>query len=152
MALTERKRRYADARLSGMSQRDAAIHAGCPAKSASQAASRYEKDADVIAAMKRKQAVQANVNSDVKSVNFVKPDTHIPEPANDPLEFFAQLMNDAEAEPKLRLDAAKALASFTVPKPGETGKKASRQASAERSASSGKFAAPAAPKLVIDNR
>lgn len=149
MALTERKRRYADARLSGMSQRDAAIHAGCPEKSASQAASRYEKDADVIAAIQRKKAVRGSISTDVKSV---KSETYIPKPVNDPLEFFEQVMNDEEAAPKLRLDAAKALASYTVPKPGEAGKKAQRQEKADQSASSGRFGVRKAPKLVVDNK
>lgn len=149
MALTERKRRYADARLSGMSKRDAAIHAGCPVKSASQAASRYEKDIDVVAAIKRRQADHSDVKSNDSGV---KSDTYIPEPTNDPIEFFESMMNDLEAPPKLRLDAAKALASFTISKPGEAGKKASRQASAEKSASTGRFSTPRSPKLVVDNR
>ncbi len=43
MALTEQKRRYAAARLSGMGKKAAAIEAGCPERTAAQAASRYEK-------------------------------------------------------------------------------------------------------------
>lgn len=149
MALTERKRRYADARLSGMSQRDAAIHAGCPVKTASQAASRYEKDADVLAAIKRKSTAQASVKS---GVNIVNPEESQQEPVTDPLSFFERMMNDAEEAPKLRLEAAKALANFTVAKPGDVGKKVARQASAEKSASGGRFSTPRAPKLVVDNR
>lgn len=51
------------------------------------------------------------------------PDPYIPGQSSDPLEFMRQMMNDLEADPKLRLDAAKALAAFTVAKPGDKGKK-----------------------------
>jgi phage terminase small subunit len=61
MALTEQKRRYAEARMSGASKKEAAIAAGCPEKTASQAASRYEKDPDVLAAIGRTQVVKAAV-------------------------------------------------------------------------------------------
>jgi len=57
---------------------------------------------------------------------------------SDPLEFMARMMNDYEAEPRLRLDAAKALASYKIPKPGEKGKKEQVQDEAEK-VSSGRF-------------
>ena len=135
MALTDQKRRYADARLAGMGKKQAAIEAGCPEKTAAQAASRYEKDPDVIAAMSRTVAVQERKKSAPPEVD---PNPHIPATAADPLEFMRQMMNDLEAEPKLRLDAAKALAAFTVAKPGEKGKKEQVQEAAEQVAS-GRF-------------
>ncbi len=119
MALTEQKRRYAAARLSGLGKKAAAIEAGCPEKTAAQAASRYEKDPDVQAAMGRQlKAADAKVDS-----VSADPDPYIPARSDDPLEFMRQVMNDIEADPKLRLDAAKSLAAFTVAKPGEKGKK-----------------------------
>lgn len=51
--LTDQKARYAEGRVKGMSKRDAAVYAGCPPKTAQNAASRYEKDADVIEAIRR---------------------------------------------------------------------------------------------------
>lgn len=135
MALTEQKRRYADARLSGATKKEAAIAAGCPEKTASQAASRLEKDPEVQAAMGRATVVKAAVKSLPPSG---APDRYIPQSADDPLEFFKGVMNDLEADPKLRLDAAKALASFTVSKPGEKGKKEQVQEAAEQVAS-GRF-------------
>lgn len=51
--LTDQKAKYADGRVRGMSKRDAAVFAGCPPKTAQNAASRYEKDPDVIEAMRR---------------------------------------------------------------------------------------------------
>ncbi|MBL7231080.1 MAG: terminase small subunit [Pseudomonas sp.] len=135
MALTEQKRRYAEARLSGDSKKQAAISAGCPEKTASQAASRLEKDPEVLAAMGRSTAVKSAAKSVTPTGD---PDPYIPKAATDPLEFFAGMMNDLEADPKLRLDAAKALASFTVSKPGEKGKKDQLQEAAEKVAS-GRF-------------
>ena len=119
MALTEQKRRYAAARLSGLGKKAAAIEAGCPEKTAAQAASRYEKDPYVQAAMGR----TLKVNEEKVSSTSAEPDPYIPAKSDDPLEFMRQMMNDLEADPKLRLDAAKSLASFTVAKPGEKGKK-----------------------------
>ncbi|HHL2226990.1 TPA: terminase small subunit [Pseudomonas aeruginosa] len=135
MALTEQKRRYAAARLSGMGKKAAAIEAGCPEKTAAQAASRYEKDPDVQAAMGR----QLKVAEKKVVATSVDPDPYIPARSDDPLEFMRQMMNDLEADPKLRLDAAKALAGFTIAKPGEKGKKEERQEKAEEAGKSSRF-------------
>ncbi|ALU48897.1 TPA: terminase small subunit [Pseudomonas aeruginosa] len=135
MALTEQKRRYAAARLSGMGKKAAAIEAGCPEKTAAQAASRYEKDPDVQAAMGR----QLKVAEKKVAATSVDPDPYIPARSDDPLEFMRQMMNDLEADPKLRLDAAKALAGFTIAKPGEKGKKEERQEKAEEAGKSSRF-------------
>ncbi|WP_417585538.1 hypothetical protein [Pelagibacterium sp.] len=146
MALTEQKRRYAAARLSGMSKKQAAIDAGCPEKTAAQAATRLEKDPDVQAAMGRSVVVAQQRKNEPK----IDPDPHIPAQAGDPLEFMRSMMNDLEAEPKLRLDAAKALAAFTVAKPGEQGKK-DQKADAAKKASAGRFGQSAPPRLAVDN-
>lgn len=146
MALTEQKRRYAAARLSGVSKKQAAIAAGCPEKTAAQAATRLEKDPDVQAAMGRSVAVAQQRKGDPK----IDPDPHIPAQAGGPLEFMRSMMNDLEAEPKLRLDAAKALAAFTVAKPGEQGKK-DQKADAAKKASAGRFGQSAPPRLAVDN-
>jgi phage terminase small subunit len=146
MALTEQKRRYAAARLSGVSKKQAAIDAGCPEKTAAQAATRLEKDPDVQAAMGRSVVVAQQRKNEPK----IDPDPHIPAQAGDPLEFMRSMMNDLEAEPKLRLDAAKALAAFTVAKPGEQGKK-DQKADAAKKASAGRFGQSAPPRLAVDN-
>jgi phage terminase small subunit len=146
MALTEQKRRYAAARLAGAPKKQAAIAAGCPEKTAAQAASRLEKDPDVQAAMGRAVVVEQKR----KDEPAIDPNPHIPAQAGDPLEFMRQMMNDLEAEPKLRLDAAKALAAFTVAKPGEQGKK-DQKADAAKKAAGGKFGQSAPPRLAVDN-
>ena len=138
--LTKQKRLYADARLAGMSKKESAIAAGCPEKTASQAASRYEKDPDIQAAMGRSVIVREYKTDEPK----VDLDAYIPTAEEDPLKFLAAIMLDPNAEPRLRFDAAKALASFTVSKPGEKGKKEDK-AEAAKVASKGRFAAAPAP-------
>lgn len=160
--LTQQQRLYAEFRKDGLGKRAAAIAAGCPDKTAAQAGSRYEKNADVQEHMRR--------------IGF-EPETARPEPKEKkpapapkrnavelaaekiaersktvthgdyscPLDYMASVMNDGVEDPKLRLDAAKALASFTVAKPGEKGKKEERQDAAKQVASSGRFSAAAAP-------
>ncbi len=140
MALTEQKRRYAAARLSGMTKKESAIAAGCPEKTASQAASRYEKDPDVQAAMGR-----AVVAAERKQESLpVNEQPYIPAANGDPLQFMRDMMSDEMADPKLRLDAAKSLAAFTVAKPGEKGKKEEKSEAAKQ-ASKGKFSQAPAP-------
>jgi len=66
------------------------------------------------------------------------------EESADPQKFLIDLMNDPSADPRMRLDAAKALMPFMHSKPG-TGKKEER-AQAAKKAGAGKFA-PVAPPL-----
>lgn len=70
---------------------------------------------------------------------------------NDPKEFLLSIMNDVNADPRARIDAAKCLMPFCHPKLGEGGKKDQKQ-DAAKAASQGKFAPKAPPKLVINNR
>jgi phage terminase small subunit len=66
----------------------------------------------------------------------------------DPKMFLLALMNDLEADVKVRADAAKALLPFVHQKMGEGGKKDERANAAKR-ASTGKFgSAPPPLKLV----
>lgn len=159
MALTSKKRAFIVAVREGASNKDAAIAAGCPEKTASAAGSRLAKDPDVIRELHKLNALFP-VNADVKavvktSVKDGKPERAVRTPASpaqraerpvqpaagsdeDPLSFFKSMMADEQMEPKLRLDAAKALASFTVSKPGEKGKKEQVQEAAEQVAT-GRF-------------
>lgn len=73
MALTPKKRTFINALRGGASNRDAAIAAGCPAKSASAAGSRLAKDPDVVAEVAKLRAkglmpddVKSGVKGDVK--------------------------------------------------------------------------------------
>lgn len=68
----------------------------------------------------------------------------------DPKVFLLALMNDLEADVKLRADAAKALMPFMHPKIAE-GVKDQRKEAAKK-AGAGKFGASAPPRLIVNNR
>lgn len=183
--LTNKKRLYAQARMAGKNQTDAAIYAGCPIATAAQAGSRYEKDYEIHAHIarlrsgepepvvvkpekpKKEKAVKPpKVKPEPKQkaapVVKVKPDP-APKPVkevyvkpvandesldkeSDPLEYMRRVMTDPMEEPRLRLDAAKALAAYIHAKPGEKGKREQDKDKAEKSAS--KFIAAQPPRLV----
>lgn len=146
MALTPKKRAFADALREGASNKDAAIAAGYSASSASAAGSRLAKDPHVLAYLKT-----SPVNKKVKPApEASKPDasgpgTHDEDDGptfdlakaltfTDPKAFLIAAMNDPEAEAKLRVDAAKALMPFMHQRKGETGKKEDKQTAAEEAA------------------
>ena len=134
--MTKQKQAYADARMRGLNFKDSAIAAGYSEKGAKQAGSRLEKDPDVKAAIGR--AVSGKPVEVIQSRPLPIPDdVYIPATVKDgdPLKFLVGVMNDAEADPKLRLDAAKAIASFTIAKPGEKGKKEQKDDEAKKVAS-----------------
>lgn len=159
--MTKQKQAYADARMLGLNFKDSAIAAGCPEKTAKQAGSRLEKDADVQAAIGRMVASRkkAKTKPVVKEVAPEPPQqlrplpvpdsVHIPAAIHDgdPIAFMTAMMNDVEADPKLRLDAAKAKAMFTIAKPGDVGKKEQKEKDAGKVAG-GRFS-PAKPPLSV---
>lgn len=69
-----------------------------------------------------------------------------------PLEYMLRVMNNTEAPSERRDRMAIAAAPFVHGKPGEKdrSKKADREAAADEAAA-GRFATPAAPKLVVNN-
>lgn len=70
-----------------------------------------------------------------------------------PLEFMLSVMNDANADEKLRAQMAVAAAPYIHAKPGDApkGKKEQAQEEATEIASGGKFAPRRSPKLVVSN-
>lgn len=145
--LTKYKRLYAQGRMLGKNQTDSAIYAGCSVKTAAQAASRYEKDPDVIGYLLRLRAGEPEDNPAPKPAKpkAEKPPKEVapaPTPTvaegDDPVAFMRAVWQNEEEDPKLRLEAAKAHAAFTVAKPGEKGKKEQKQEEAEKTAS-GRF-------------
>lgn len=147
MALTGKKRAFADAVLAGFSNKEAAIRAGYSAATAAAAGSRLVKDKDVAAYLAERKAAP-------KDVPYVAAPSSAPKPTfdisaalmhSDPKAFLLAAMNDGELEPKLRIDAAKALMPFTHAKLGEGGKKDQKQEEAKKVAS--RFGQAAPPRL-----
>lgn len=145
MALTDKKRRFADALLSGASNREAAITAGYSEKTASQQGSKLARDADVLAHIERKRRVteaKAEAKADGRKINL----DSLARQYDDPAEFLRSVMNDAGEDTRLRMDAAKTLMPYEHAKLGEVGKKEHKKEAA-REVSRGRFAASRPPRL-----
>lgn len=148
MALTGKRRVFADAVLAGSSNKEAAIAAGYSAASASPAGSRLVKDPAVVEylAARRKAASDAPVDADAPMTPAF--DINAALMHSDPMQFLTVAMNDPALDAKMRIDAAKALMPFKHHKLGEGGKK-DEAADRAKKAGQGRFkAAPTPLKLV----
>jgi len=170
MALTDKKRRFVDALLSGLSGAKAAIHAGYSENGAAQSAARLMRDKHVLAALGRNDEVNKSVNKKrvnkkAESARSEQSDSPVSGPqdaapntdpiggiglkalglTSDPRAVLVAIMNDTREEPKLRLEAAKALMPFTHGKVAEQGKKGAKQEAANKAATGGRFAPPPPP-------
>ena len=145
MALTGKKRAFADAVLAGFSNKEAAIRAGFSEKTASAAGSRTVKDPDVKAYLEQR---RAGGGGEVVKVALPPPpaDNLVDIPStDDPMEFLTKLMNEPSADIRIRADVAKAMLPFKHQKLGEGGKKVQKNENAKKVAS--RFAAAAPPQL-----
>lgn len=147
MALTGKKRLFADAVIAGKSNRDAAIAAGYSAKTASAAGSRLVKDPKVVECLKERNKGAKTAPSPAAAPATSKPfNLGLALQHDDPKAFLKAAMNDLELDPRQRIDAAKALMPFVHQKLGEGGKKDQQNEAAKKVAS--RFSPAAPPKLV----
>lgn len=145
MALTGKKRAFADAVLAGFSNKEAAIRAGFSEKTASAAGSRNVKDPDVKAYLENHRAAGVSASGGT-GIPPPTADNLVDIPSTtDPMEFLTNLMNEPAADIRIRADVAKALMPFKHQKLGEGGKKDQKNEEAKKVAS--RFSAAAAPKL-----
>ena len=150
MALTGKKRAFADAVLAGFSNKEAAIRAGFSEKTASAAGSRNVKDPDVKAYLDQRRQTTSIAGTKVPATSGPVDDAIEIPPTADPVEFLTQVMNEPAADLRLRIDAAKAMLPFKHQKLGEGGKKDQKQVAA-RKAGAGKFGSSEPPKLAAAN-
>lgn len=156
MALTDKKRRFVDASLSGATNREAAIAAGYSEKTASQAGSKLAKDPDVLTEVGRRLKQKQETSVQVKPARKVKGDlpdqgeacevelTH----TDDPRAFLTELMNADQADMRMRLEAAKTLMPYVHGKVADQGKK-DQKADAAKEAGKGKYSQGRAPLTVV---
>lgn len=143
MALTGKKKAFAEALLLGKTNREAAVAAGYSEKTASAAGCRLAKDEDVKAHVK---ARRINTPPDEPVAPPPRPfDINVAILHADPKAFLLAAMNDPALEDKHRIEAAKTLMPFVHQKLGEGGKKDQKQAAAEKVAS--RFGQAPAPRL-----
>ena len=145
MALTGKKRAFADAVLSGLSNKAAAIHAGFSEKTASAAGSRNVKDPDVKAYLEQRRQVPPADGAKALTPSAQTDDSIEIPPTSDPVEFLTKVMNEPAADLRIRVDAAKAMLPFKHKKLGEGGKK--EQAGEKAKTVAGRFGQAAAPRL-----
>ncbi|MFK8865600.1 terminase small subunit [Acinetobacter nosocomialis] len=141
MALTEKKKAFALAKRKGKDNKEAAILAGCPEKTASAAGARLAKDPDVIAYLERleKATPEQIVKQDVKPLTT---NTTIQAAKNlaDPLAFLESVYSDPVEDMALRVRAAQAALPYVHGKVAEKGKKETKAETAREGSKSGKFA------------
>ncbi|HHP7981858.1 TPA: terminase small subunit [Acinetobacter baumannii] len=141
MALTEKKKAFALAKRNGKDNKEAAILAGCPEKTASAAGARLAKDPDVIAYLERLENATPEqvVKHDVKPLTT---NTTIQAAKNlaDPLEFLESVYSDPVEDMALRVRAAQAALPYVHGKVAEKGKKETKAETAREGSKSGKFA------------
>ena len=156
MALSDKKRRFVDALLSGKTNREAAIAAEYSEKTASQAGSKLAKDPDVLAEVGRRLKQSKPASPEVKHGPKVKPEAM---PVNevaevelsttdDPREFLTELMNADGADLRMRLEAAKTLMPYVHGKVADQGKKDQR-AEAAKQVGKGRYAQGKPPLSVV---
>ena len=139
MALTGKKRAFADAVLAGFSNKESAIRAGYSEATASAAGSRLVKDKDVKARLDPARQKQAgNGRTAAAPAGGLPLDAIEIPPTADPVEFLTKVMNEPAADLRLRIDAAKAMLPFKHKKLGEGGKKEEKEADAKKAAT-GRF-------------
>lgn len=153
MALTGKKRLFAEALLAGKSNKQAALAAGYSAASASAAGSRLAKDKDVLGHLARKAANCSNAAAPPEQVEGVEDEGRAFDLAaalsyRDPRAFLLAAMNDVELEPKLRIESAKTLMPYDYAKKGESSGKKEEAAAKAKAAGAGKFGRREPPKLV----
>ena len=140
MALTEKKKSFALAKQKGKDNKEAAILAGCPEKTASAAGARLAKDPDVIAYLERleKATPEQVVKHEVKPLTI---NTTIESAKNlaDPLAFLESVYSDPVEDMALRVRAAQAALPYVHGKVAEKGKKETKADEAKQATNSGKF-------------
>ncbi|MFW1756013.1 terminase small subunit [Acinetobacter guillouiae] len=176
MSLTAKMRKFAQAVVSGLSNKDSAITAGYAEKTAAQAGAKLAKNPDIISYIEKLKAdkkltsdtqkvktEQEKVNAEnfveVVSVERIEPEV---EQANgqfvgrddiavggvdDPLEYLKKVWTNEGEDPDLRLKAAQAAMPYVHGKVGTKGKKETQKDEARDIAGgAGKFATRAARK------
>ena len=139
MALTAKKKAFAQAKHDGADNKEAAIFAGYSPETASQAGSRLAKDPDVVAHIERLK-INTEVKTEVKPEPrpiITKKDIETAGSRADPLKFLEEIWTDPVEDMKLRMDAAKAALPYFHGKVAEKGKKESQADDAKAAATGG---------------
>ncbi|MDH1005690.1 terminase small subunit [Acinetobacter junii] len=140
MALTEKKKAFALAKQKGKDNKEAAILAGCPEKTASAAGARLAKDPDVIAYLERleKATPEQVVKHEVKPLTTFTAIQNADQ-RDDPLEFLKSVWTDQVEDMALRVRAAQAALPYVHGKVAEKGKKETKEDAAKQATKTGRL-------------
>lgn len=139
--LTEQKRKFAEALMSGRNQTESAIIAGYSEASAKQRGYKLSKDGEVQAYIERSKNKSAEIN-DLPSSNQEVTRSNPSIENGDPIVFLQNVMNGKETIDeltKIQIEAAKALLPYLHSKVGEVGKKESKEQKAKNKAQGNKY-------------
>ncbi|MHA3054833.1 terminase small subunit [Acinetobacter sp. ANC 4633] len=151
MAINEKMKKFAHAIVDGASNKDAAISAGYPEKTAAQQGSKLKKHHEIIVLIEKLKADKEGRSltktevKKVKEVNSSNTEQDLDAPPDDPysqddpLEFLIDVMNNAGNDMFLRFNAAKAALPYIHGKVAEKGKKQTKEEEAKKASNSGKF-------------
>ena len=148
MALSEKMKKFAQAVVDGLSNKEAAISAGYAEKTASQAGSKLRKDPEIIVHIEKLKA-----DKEGRSLTPEKPKVKAIETSSyedddpledqystdDPLDFLINVMKNGGNEMMLRVNAARAALPYVHGKVAEKGKKETKEDAAKAATKSGKF-------------
>lgn len=146
MALSEKMKKFAQAVVDGLSNKEAAISAGYAEKTASQAGSKLRKDPEIIVYIEKLKADKegrslTSEKPKVKTANTYEDDNPLDDEdyaKDDPLQFLIDVMNKS-SDMFLRFNAAKAALPYVHGKVAEKGKKETKADEAKKATQGGKF-------------
>lgn len=149
--------KFLSAIVRGATPAEAAIAAGLSEKTARVAGARLRKKPAIVAAL-----AVIGISTPGAQAPKVEPTASLPGEEEEPMddlpkttdakEFLEAVVASPNVKLAQRMEAAKTLIPFQHGKIGEKGKKETLNDAAKGSTASGKFAAAAPPKLVVNNR
>lgn len=146
MALSEKMKKFAQAVVDGLSNKEAAISAGYAEKTASQQGSKLRKDPEISVYIEKLKADKegrslTSEKPKVKPVSSHEDDDPIEDQysTDDPLDFLINVMKNGSNEMMLRVNAARAALPYKHGKIADQGKKQTKEEAAKAATKSGKF-------------
>lgn len=148
MALSEKMKKFAQAVVDGLSNKEAAISAGYAEKTASQQGSKLRKDPEIIVHIEKLKAHKEgrSLTSEKPKVKAIETSSYEDEDpiedqysTDDPLDFLINVMKNGGNEMMLRVNAARAALPYVHGKVAEKGKKETKEDAAKKATQSGKF-------------
>lgn len=144
MALSEKMKKFAQAVVDGLSNKEAAISAGYAEKTASQQGSKLRKDPEIIVHIEKLKADKegrslTSGKPKVKTISTHEDDNPLDDEdyaKDDPLQFLIDVMNKSD-DMFLRFNAAKAALPYVHGKVAEKGKKQTQEDEAKAAANGG---------------